>query len=773
MADGSTLRPGYEVYYDHQFRVWVAYRVDTGNNQLGPCGYGMTKVAARADCDYQNEISDHAYYRGRGVREARDVEQSEAFRRWFAGSKVVDADGNPLVVYHGTNQAFSGFDRSKLGNMTRAVSASEFFFTDNPAEASDYADAAAQRVIFNQDAHDREVARLRALAAAAERRRDFDEYERISSEADDLEIQAVRAEPQGANVMPCYLRIVNPLDTQHDGAGINTGEVRDLIQQAHAEGHDGLIMRNVRDSPTDATTGTHYAVFSADQIKSATGNSGAFDPGSHDIGEASLVAFSPAHTPVNNPSNDMVDMMNATSSELPNIHSGGPDGVIGEGGLRRLAYPKVGDAVSVQANSMSQDRAGGVVVSIVPGGAEVQFDDGRVEKVNSMHLFAPDGDDGLCAEATPPGMEQWVKDRKAGFKKQYGKDWEERLYATAWSEYDKKHHKGEAIDVGPYSSGVERGSHASHSINWSGKLNRLRKQWLQAHPGVTAIPREMDNLEALEFWAQGRRKGEAKRASDGMELGRLMATVRDPKADDTFAKIYNNREFSEYVVLYYRDGKEQIRADEHFDYNAHDRGSVREAYADAHAAAMRFCGITTENQGDVLVGPPPIQHDGTDRRLQDADNGYVSQLSHGEAADGTPPRRNWQQFLNRSEFDRRVHEVWPEATTDADEWSQQLATWNMPDGFVVGWWDNRVGQGEVRPIGEAKVEGLGDADSPEAFITALRAEAQDAHDAAAHIASAWQDENAGRFWTEAGRGLDTLADRLEQWVTKNLYGKTR
>lgn len=711
MADGNTLRPGYEVYYDRQFRVWVAYRVDTGNNQLGLCGYGMTKTAARADCDYQNEISGHAYYRGRGVREARDVEQSEAFRRWFDGSKVVDADGNPQVVYHGTNQAFSGFDRSKLGNMSRAVSASEFFFTDNPGEASDYADAAARRVIFNQDAHDREVARLRALATAAERRRDFDEYERISSEADDLEIQAVRAEPQGANVMPCYLRIVNPLDVQHDGASIDTGEVRDLIQQAHAEGHDGLIMRNVRDSPTDATTGTHYAVFSAGQIKSATGNSGAFDPGSHDIGEASLVAFSPAHTPVNNPSNDMVDMMNATSSELPNIHSGGPDGVIGE--------------------------------------------------------------DDMCAEATPPGMEQWVKDRKAGFKKQYGKDWEERLYATAWSEYDKKHHKGEAIDVGPYSSGVERGSHASHSINWSGKLNRLRKQWLQAHPGVTAIPREMDNLEALEFWAQGRRKGEAKRASDGMELGRLMATVHDPKSDNTFAKIYDNREWSEYVVLYYRDGKEQVRADEHFDYSSADRESKREAYADAHAAAARYCGITVENQGDQLVGPPPIQHDGTDRRLQDADNGYVSQLSHGEAADGTPPRRNWQQFLNRSEFDRRVHEVWPEATTDADEWSQQLATWNMPDGFVVGWWDNRVGQGEVRPIGEAKVEGLGDADSPEAFITALRAEAQDAHDAAAHIASAWQDENAGRFWTEAGRGLDTLADRLEQWVTKNLYGKTR
>lgn len=37
------------------------------------------------------------------------VTDSDAFRRWFGDSKVVDADGNPLVVYHGTNKDFSEF----------------------------------------------------------------------------------------------------------------------------------------------------------------------------------------------------------------------------------------------------------------------------------------------------------------------------------------------------------------------------------------------------------------------------------------------------------------------------------------------------------------------------------------------------------------------------------------------------------------------------------------------------------------------------------------
>jgi transposase len=38
---------------------------------------------------------------------------TEAFKRWFGDSKVVDADGKPLVVYHGTNEDITQFDPSK------------------------------------------------------------------------------------------------------------------------------------------------------------------------------------------------------------------------------------------------------------------------------------------------------------------------------------------------------------------------------------------------------------------------------------------------------------------------------------------------------------------------------------------------------------------------------------------------------------------------------------------------------------------------------------
>jgi diguanylate cyclase (GGDEF)-like protein len=39
---------------------------------------------------------------------------TEAFKRWFGDSKVVDADGKPLVVYHGTKERFSTFDKAHL-----------------------------------------------------------------------------------------------------------------------------------------------------------------------------------------------------------------------------------------------------------------------------------------------------------------------------------------------------------------------------------------------------------------------------------------------------------------------------------------------------------------------------------------------------------------------------------------------------------------------------------------------------------------------------------
>jgi hypothetical protein len=49
------------------------------------------------------------------------------FLKWFGDSKVVDAAGKPLVVYHGTSAKFSVFDKK------RAIG-SQFWFTSSKAK---------------------------------------------------------------------------------------------------------------------------------------------------------------------------------------------------------------------------------------------------------------------------------------------------------------------------------------------------------------------------------------------------------------------------------------------------------------------------------------------------------------------------------------------------------------------------------------------------------------------------------------------------------------
>jgi hypothetical protein len=65
-----------------------------------------------------------------------DITQTPAFKAWFGDSKVVDADGKPLVVYHGTAADFEAFDLvfSKDG-----VQGKGFYFTTRKPLAEDYA----------------------------------------------------------------------------------------------------------------------------------------------------------------------------------------------------------------------------------------------------------------------------------------------------------------------------------------------------------------------------------------------------------------------------------------------------------------------------------------------------------------------------------------------------------------------------------------------------------------------------------------------------------
>lgn len=218
------------------------------------------------------EPADTLYQQG-------DITETAEFKAWFGDSKVVDENGKPLVVYHGTGSQFESFDPSHLGKVTDAGSArNAFFFT------SDKATAKAYSVYASEDAA---VAEALKKADEAEARGDWDEYDKYIIEAEKLDTPSERSRlrSENARVLEVYLSAADVLEV--DAEGKTPQELSDdsdidswlseVIEQAQSENRAGVIIRNLDDAvgmynrPSD-----HFIVFDPAAIKS-TENRGTFD----------------------------------------------------------------------------------------------------------------------------------------------------------------------------------------------------------------------------------------------------------------------------------------------------------------------------------------------------------------------------------------------------------------------------------------------------------------------------------------------------------------
>ena len=77
-----------------------------------------------------------------GEKEWRIV-RTEAFKQWFGKSMVVDENGEPLVLYHGSSKKFDRFDMSKVGtssgeNKDSGYFGTGFYFTPHQGLAEKY-----------------------------------------------------------------------------------------------------------------------------------------------------------------------------------------------------------------------------------------------------------------------------------------------------------------------------------------------------------------------------------------------------------------------------------------------------------------------------------------------------------------------------------------------------------------------------------------------------------------------------------------------------------
>ncbi|MDZ4130014.1 MAG: hypothetical protein U1E02_38480, partial [Hydrogenophaga sp.] len=136
----------------------------------------------------------------------REVARSEALAHWFEGSQVVGGDGAPLVLYHGTTADATKFDPSYAGSDGIRYALPAIFATTDARLASDYALNKFSREIADA---------MRALQQyknlhPGEYGPEYEErYEAVKAafRAADHGVQ----HGEGANVMPVYMALKNPL----------------------------------------------------------------------------------------------------------------------------------------------------------------------------------------------------------------------------------------------------------------------------------------------------------------------------------------------------------------------------------------------------------------------------------------------------------------------------------------------------------------------------------------------------------------------------------
>lgn len=230
--------------------------------------------------------------------------KTETFKKAFGKSKVVDSNGEPLLVYHGSGAKFATFDKSKRGATTRAKSAEEgFFFTSSKSLAYDFKKqaegAAADLDAIRGAVEGLSDSQLESLASDIGRiasedldleGRDFFIDSLMDMYQHDTDINTWPEESNGTpkalkNYIPkdilepgaihdVYLRIENPHEHvfDEDDDWHDEGAITRAISTAQKNGNDGVILRNMVDVARADEKGNNairsdvYIAFEPDQI---------------------------------------------------------------------------------------------------------------------------------------------------------------------------------------------------------------------------------------------------------------------------------------------------------------------------------------------------------------------------------------------------------------------------------------------------------------------------------------------------------------------------
>lgn len=208
-----------------EFRALAAQCVQAGDAELEQAFGERVGIPLQRFCA-MDQVQQVEYLQGLqdgSVQRPNPQVHTSQFKAWFGDSKVVDAYGRPLVVYHGTTGDFTVFNTASCGA----------FFTSSEQIARTYGVPIPVYLSFKNP-------------VVIDAQWSFwNELDLVSSES----LDGLRK----------YGRIV----------------VLDHIKSvAEKAGYDGAIVRNVVDN---GGCGDQFIAFRSEQIKSAIGNSGKFD----------------------------------------------------------------------------------------------------------------------------------------------------------------------------------------------------------------------------------------------------------------------------------------------------------------------------------------------------------------------------------------------------------------------------------------------------------------------------------------------------------------
>lgn len=173
-------------------------------------------------------------------------------------------------MYHGTADEIVELNPAKYGSSTGAQSAKQAFWgVKTVPTAEGYANYAAKQS---------PVERLTKAADAAGDKGDWDKYDDLIRQAEDLERDIYNQPLRGQNVMPMMVDTKNAKVVDMGGAEYTDveGGINQYLKQGKREGKDVVVLENLSDDPGRSNMQTtHYGVLNPAAVRSQFA---AFDP---------------------------------------------------------------------------------------------------------------------------------------------------------------------------------------------------------------------------------------------------------------------------------------------------------------------------------------------------------------------------------------------------------------------------------------------------------------------------------------------------------------